>query len=306
MMSFGRCCAGQVAHLVHVDALGLLGDPVGHDVVEAPREVHRAPGGEMPAVRQVRAQHRVPRLEQGEVDRHVGLGSRMRLHVHVLRPEELLGAGDRQVLGDVHDLAPAVVALARVALGVLVRHHRAHRLQHRLGDEVLGRDQLEVARLPLGLGPDGLGDLRIHLLEMAHGRPSGWRRSMSAIFSTRRACRPPAKSVSSHAWRMSAAMSGAHQAAAQHEHVGVVVLAAHPRGVEIPAEGGADARHLVGGDAHADPGAADQEAALDLVIGHGFAHQGRVVGVVHRLRGVGAEVEHLEAVIYEPALEGFL
>jgi len=84
------------------------------------------------------------------------------------------------------------------------------------------------------------------------------------------------------------------------------VLAAHPRGVEVPAEGRADPRNLVGGHGHADAGAADQEAALNLVIGHGFAHQGRVIGIVHRLRGVGAEVEHVEAVIYEPALEGFL
>jgi hypothetical protein len=42
------------------------------------------------------------------------------------------------------------------------------------------------------------------------------------------------------------------------------------------------------------------------VVGHRLAHQGRVVGVVHRLRRVGAEVEDVIAVIYEPALEGFL
>ena len=94
----------------------------------------------------------------------------MRLHVDVLGPEELLAAGDGQLLGHVHHLAAAVVALARIALGVFVGEHRAHRFQHGFGDEVLGGDQLEVAGLALGLAADGLGDLRIDLLQMAgHG-----------------------------------------------------------------------------------------------------------------------------------------
>ena len=172
----------EVAHLVHVDALGVLADPVGHDRVELAREVHRAPRRQVAAVGEVRAQHRVARLEQGEVDRHVRLRARVRLHVDVLGPEELLAARDGQLLGDVHDLAAAVVALARVALGVLVGEDRAHRLQHRLGDEVLGRDQLEVARLPLGLAADRLGDLGVHLLDEPGSRPSvpsAWRRCSS-------------------------------------------------------------------------------------------------------------------------------
>src|SRR6185503_10950504 len=149
------------------------------------------------------------RLEQREVHRHVGLRAGVGLHVDVLGPEELAGPADGQLLGDVDDLAAAVVALARVALGVLVGHHRAHRLQHRLGDEVLGRDQLEAAGLALGLRADGLGALPIDLLERAHGRTRSpaWRDSTSAILATRRACRPAAKSVSSQAWRMSAAIS---------------------------------------------------------------------------------------------------
>ena len=43
----------------------------------------------------------------------------MRLHVRVLGPEERLGAVDRELLDLVDDLAPAVVAPARVALGYL-------------------------------------------------------------------------------------------------------------------------------------------------------------------------------------------
>src|SRR5262249_17771623 len=52
---------------------------------------------------------------------------------------------------------------------VLVGHHRADRLEHGLGDEVLGGDQLEVSGLAFSLEPDRLGDLWIGLLEPSHG-----------------------------------------------------------------------------------------------------------------------------------------
>ena len=113
-----------------------------------------------------------PGREDREVDGHVGLGARVRLDVHVLGAEELLGPLDGELLDRVHVLAPAVVAAARIALGVLVGHDGADRLEHRLGDEVLRGDQLQVPRLALRLESDGLGDLGIDLLEPPHGRSS--------------------------------------------------------------------------------------------------------------------------------------
>ena len=52
-------------------------------------------------------------------------------------------------LGDVDELAAAVVALARIAFGVFVGQHRAGRLEHGAADEILRRDQLEAVVLPL-------------------------------------------------------------------------------------------------------------------------------------------------------------
>ena len=52
----------------------------------------------------------------------------------------------------------------------------------------------------------------------------------------------------------------------QAEHVGVVVAAAHFGGQIVVAGGRADAGKLVGGDAHAQAGAADQDAALGLAV----------------------------------------
>jgi hypothetical protein len=79
--------------------------------------------GEVPAMRQRHAEDGVARLQQGQVHGLVGLRARMRLHVGVVGAEQLLAAVDGQLLGHVHVLAAAVVALARIALGVLVGQH---------------------------------------------------------------------------------------------------------------------------------------------------------------------------------------
>ena len=113
-------------------------------------------------------EHAVARLEHGEVDGHVRLRAGVRLHVRVLGAEELRRAVARELLDLVDDLAAAVVALARVALGVLVRRHRADRLEHARPGEVLGGDQLDLAALAVELAAEQLGDLGVDL-----GEPGG-------------------------------------------------------------------------------------------------------------------------------------
>src|SRR5690606_9879295 len=57
--------------------------------------------------------------------------------------------------------AAAVVALARVALGVLVGEHRADGLHHLSRDEVLGGDELEPVALTSELAVDELEELPV-------------------------------------------------------------------------------------------------------------------------------------------------
>ena len=124
-------------------------------------------------MREVHAEHGVARLEQRQVDRHVGLRARVRLHVGVLGAEQRLGARDGGALDDVDELAAAVVALARIALGVLVGQHRAGGLEHGAADEVLRRDQLEAAVLPMPFVANGGGDSgSVSASVRQHGRGS--------------------------------------------------------------------------------------------------------------------------------------
>jgi hypothetical protein len=127
----------QPQHLVVVDHVRLAGDAVVDDRVEAAREVDLEAVREMAAVRELEREDRVAGLQRGHVRGHVRLRAGVGLHVGVLGGEQLLGAVDRRLLDLVHHLAAAVVALAGIALGVLVRGHRADGLEHRRPREVL-------------------------------------------------------------------------------------------------------------------------------------------------------------------------
>ena len=226
------------------------------------------------AVREVHAEHGVARLEQREVDRHVGLRAGMRLDVGVLGAEERLRAGDGRALDDVDELAAAVVAPARIAFGVLVRQHRAGGFEDGAADEVLGGDELEAAVLARRLVADGLGDFGVGFRERAQHRQRVGRHGyssslgdlieallMAAAFERR--LEPQLENLVGQAER--------DDASAHREDVGVVVLARQARRVEIVAERRADAAHLVGGDLLALAAAAEHDAAVGLAGDDGAA-----------------------------------
>ena len=151
---------GQLLDLVVVDqALGV--DPVLDGVEQLARGIDLGPVGQVAAVGQRHAQDGVARLQQGEVHGLVGLGTRMRLHVAVIGAKQLPEPVDGQLLGHVHVLAAAVVALARVAFGVLVGQLAALGLHHPRAGVVLARDQLDVVFLALALGGHGLGQFGV-------------------------------------------------------------------------------------------------------------------------------------------------
>ena len=110
---------------------------------------------EMAAVIEAHAEDGVARIDQREVGRGIGLAAGVRLDVGVVGAEELLGALDGELLGDVDELATAVVALARITFGVLVREHRALGFEHARAGVVLRGDQLDVIFLALAFVLEG-------------------------------------------------------------------------------------------------------------------------------------------------------
>ena len=254
--------------------------------------------GQVPAGREVEAHEGVARLQQREEHRLVGLGAGMRLHVGEAAAEQLLRALDGQGLGHVHELAAAVVAAAGIALGVLVGQHRALRFQHGAGDDVLRGDQLDAVLLAAELAADRGGELRVgsrraEALKKRAGLDGGRAVSFMASgapVSAARAWRRGGRAgrlrmaVARKARSASSATSGPIRRAPKAGDVGVVVRPGQPRLGGVVQHGGADAGMAVGGDRHADAGAADQHAEAGPAVLHRGADRVGEVRVVHARR----------------------
>ena len=105
--------ARKALHLRVVDLAGCRIEAVLDGVEELAREIDLGAVRQVPAVVEAHAEDGVARLDQRQVRGRIRLRAGMRLHVGVVRAEQLLRAVDRELLGDVDVLAAAVVALAR-------------------------------------------------------------------------------------------------------------------------------------------------------------------------------------------------
>ena len=108
-----------------------------------------------------RAQESVARLQQRQDTAWLAWLPEVRLHVGEAAAKEPAGTLDRELLDDVDELATAVVAPAGIAFGVLVGQHRALRLEHRPGDDVLRGDELDLVALAAELQFYGARDLGV-------------------------------------------------------------------------------------------------------------------------------------------------
>jgi hypothetical protein len=80
---------------------------------------------------------------------------------------------------------------------------------------------------------------------------------------------------------------------AEHQHVHIIVLNALVRRIGVMAQSGADPGNSVGGHRRANPAPAEQDAALGPVLAQSSAHGPRIVGIVHGICAVGAQIEDL-------------
>jgi hypothetical protein len=154
---------GGLTHLFGFDAHRLTIHLIGDCTIVLTREVQAHAVGEVATVGQGQAQNRVTDVRHRHQRGRVGLSSRVGLDIDVVATENLLGALDRERLGDVHKLTAAVVAATRVALRILVREDRALRLQNGARNEVLRGDHLEGAALTLQFGVQHCLDLGVQL-----------------------------------------------------------------------------------------------------------------------------------------------
>ncbi len=158
---------GKLLNFFVVDALVFFFHTVGDEFVHPAGEIQRVPVRQVPAVREIHSENDVVLLQSGHIDGHVGGCAGMCLHVGVFRAEKFLGAFDRQLLHFVGVFAAAIVPLAWIAFGVLVGKDGAHGFEHRFGNEILRRNELETGGLALGFVAEEAGDLRVDGVQRA-------------------------------------------------------------------------------------------------------------------------------------------
>ena len=125
----------------------------------------------MSAVRQAHGEDRLTRLHECAVGGEVGTRATVRLKVGVIGTEELLGALDPDEFRFVDLRAAAVIALARVPLGVLVAQCGTQGSKHGRRGEILTRNQLQAISGSVQLRQQDPGDVGIFTLQLAEVRP---------------------------------------------------------------------------------------------------------------------------------------
>lgn len=154
---------GHFGHLVVIDGLGFPVDAVMHEVEQPTGEADLGTVGQMTAMREIHAQNRVPRFQQGEVGSHVGLRPRVRLDVGAVGAEQRQGPVDGQLFRAIDKFTSAIVAFLRVTLGILVGQNAALGRHDGAAGDIFRCDQFQVGLLPLGFIVDDPGDFRIAL-----------------------------------------------------------------------------------------------------------------------------------------------
>ncbi len=177
---------GELGNFLIVDALVVAAHIVRHRLEPLAGQAHRRAVGQVTAGGEVEAEEGVARLHQREEHGGVRLRARMGLDVRKAGAEQLLGAVDGELFGHVDELAAAIIATARIALGVFVGQHRTLGFQHGARDDVLRGDQLDLVALAAELGIDGAGELGIDLGKARREESAGGVAGRSVSFGRHR------------------------------------------------------------------------------------------------------------------------
>ena len=131
-------------------------------IVQFAGEVGPVSVGEVAAVGEIHRENGVARLQNREVNGHVGLGTGVGLHVGMIPDENFQHAVNGELFHFVHHLATAIPALAGIAFRVFVGQQGA------LG-EIFGGNQLNVVAFPASFLLDEARQFRVRPLQGATG-----------------------------------------------------------------------------------------------------------------------------------------
>ena len=151
-MSFGLCSRACCGHVVEVDAVVVLPHAVADTTLKyLPEKLSCMPCVRWPPWARSMARIVSPGCSAARKTAMFACAPECGCTLACSAPKSCFTRSMASCLGDIDELAAAVVALAGVALGVLVRQARALRGHHRGAGVVLGGDHLQAELLPLAL-----------------------------------------------------------------------------------------------------------------------------------------------------------
>ncbi len=297
----------QPLDLVEVDQGIVAPDAVLNGMQPLAGDRRRRPVREVAAGGERHAQQRFARLHQREIDGAVGLRAGVRLHIGEFAAEQLLRPLDGERLGDVDELAAAVVAPAGIAFGILVGHHRALRLEHRPRDDVFRGDQLDVILLPPQFLADGGGDVRVGFRQrrfeeaavvtgrrglecVSHSMLRQKLEGVRQLFDTTAMMATLELGREEHPQALARDFRADHPAAEAND-VCIVMLTRKPGPERIVHQRGPHLGISIGGDADADTAATDQYPLADSAFPQRTRHGVAEIGIVDRLDAVDPEID---------------
>ena len=137
----------KLTHVVEVDALITGRDSIRLEVIQNAAGIHRRTVCEVAAVVETKTKNCVAWVQKTEIDSHVCAGTRVWLHVRMICTEEFLHTRDCECFDYVGIDVAAVVTLAGISLGILIREDGSCCLHHCRRGEVLAGNQLQTCGL---------------------------------------------------------------------------------------------------------------------------------------------------------------
>ena len=119
----------------------------------------------MAAVRKIHTHDGVAGVKEGKIDGKVCLCARMRLYVCMLGAEKLLKTVAGDILNDINAFTAAVIALARISFGILIRKMTAHSCHDGFGYKVFRCNKLDMRALTLELFFHRFRDITVRLTD---------------------------------------------------------------------------------------------------------------------------------------------
>jgi len=150
---------------LHVDQMIVRAHAIGDGLEPFARKIDRRTMGQMSARREIEPQKDIARLQQGQEYGLIRLAAGIWLHIGEFAVEQAADTLDCQRFGNIDELAAAIIAPARIAFGIFIRHDRALRFEHGVRDDIFRGDQFDFMLLTAELQLDRLGDFRIGIGE---------------------------------------------------------------------------------------------------------------------------------------------